>query len=605
MYYQQILESQNILKQNLNFNSIDFQFAQLLAEKETNSDLQNSVFLLTLLLSQRLIIGAIFLKEIQFKEGQKKIAACLRAENKEIVNFSFLTFLQIAKAHCVGTMSETKPLVFDKAEGKFYFQKFYNYQTLFLKQIERLYLKTKQNFSDGKPSQKITQFLNQEKKLDKIQKEAIAKAFSFPLTIISGSPGTGKTFVIAKLLEAIQKNSNSPKKVALLSFTGKAASRLEESLDFLDLEQIDANHFQKENVFLRISTIHSVLQSKKDYYYSEAEELFLWDYLVLDEASMIDLVLIERLLEKTHPRTQLVLVGDSLQLHPIEVGYFFFDLCQALQSPKLKARPFFYIPLQKGYRFENSVAEKKISYLAELLFKNDGAELLQLVKQDAETKCFENRYFHSITEIPQLYDFLFQKIQNKYKALFQVKDPKQAFMIYRKFVILCGLRVGDWGLEKINRWLEKKLAEKKLAEKSIPSIENEPQTWYVGRPIIIQVNSPALGVSNGDIGICLKDKAANYRIYFQKSAKFFSLSPSSLPEHQSAFALSIHKSQGSEFDEVVICLAEKHYEHFNRELLYTAITRAKNKTCIVATAGVLKATVQKKCEQTTAIKMKK
>ena len=94
-----------------------------------------------------------------------------------------------------------------------------------------------------------------------------------------------------------------------------------------------------------------MLQSKKDYYYSEAEELFLWDYLVLDEASMIDLVLIERLLEKTHPQTQLVLVGDSLQLHPIEVGYFFFDLCQALQSPKLKARPFFYIPLQKGYRF--------------------------------------------------------------------------------------------------------------------------------------------------------------------------------------------------------------------------------------------------------------
>ena len=180
---------------------------------------------------------------------------------------------------------------------------------------------------------------------------------------------------------------------------------------------------------------------------------------------MIDLVLIERLLEKTHPQTQLVLVGDSLQLHPIEVGYFFFDLCQALQSPKLKARPFFYIPLQKGYRFENSVAEKKISYLAELLFKNDGAELLQLVKQDAETKCFENRYFHSITEIPQLYDFLFQKIQNKYKALFQVKDPKQAFMIYRKFVILCGLR--DWGLgfrknKSVARFL-KKASEKKFA----------------------------------------------------------------------------------------------------------------------------------------------
>ena len=78
------------------------------------------------------------------------------------------------------------------------------------------------------------------------------------------------------------------------------------------------------------------------------------------------------------------------------------------------------------------------------------------------------------------------------------------------------MRVGDWGLEKINRWVEKKLAEKSSRKKNflLASIENEPQTWYVGRPIIIQVNSPALGVSNGDIGICLKDKAANYRIYF-------------------------------------------------------------------------------------------
>ena len=135
-----------------------------------------------------------------------------------------------------------------------------------------------------------------EKQLDKIQKEAIAKAFSLPLTIISGSPGTGKTFVIARLLEAIQKNNNISKKIAFLTFTGKAASRLEESFNFLDLEKIDAHHFQLSSVFLRISTIHSMLNSKHNYYYNETEDLFLWDYLVLDEASMVDLVLMGKLL---------------------------------------------------------------------------------------------------------------------------------------------------------------------------------------------------------------------------------------------------------------------------------------------------------------------
>ena len=601
-FFQQVLALQTLLKQNFGFSSIDFQLAQLLATKETKSTFQDSIFLLTLLLSQCLNRGAIFLDEIQFKASCLKIVAYLKKESLEIDSFRVLNFLEIAQSQSVGAISEKKPLIFDKVENKFYFQKFYNYQALVLGKIQKLYQHTKQNFFDGKVNSSITQYLNQDKQLDKTQKEAIAKAFSFPLTIISGSPGTGKTFVIARLLETIQKNSKVSKKIAFLTFTGKAASRLEESFNFLDLEKIDAHHFQLGSVFLRISTIHSVLHSKHNYYYNEAEDLFLWDYLVLDEASMVDLVLMGKLLAKTHAQTKLVLVGDSFQLHPIEAGYFFFDLCQALK----KIQPFFFILLQKGYRFENSTAEKKVAYLSKLLLKNEGAELLQLAKiqtrQDSQAKDFETRYFHSITEISKLYDFLFQKIKDKYKNLFQVKEPAQAFLIYRSFVILCGLRVGIWGLEKINQWLENKLAEKKII-----TIENnlldtpQVQSWYVGKPIMVQVNSPDLGVSNGDIGICLKDKKGDYRVYFQGAENFFSLNPNVLPDNQSAFALSIHKSQGSEFDEVLICLAEKHYEHFNRELLYTAITRAKNKASIITTADVLKSTVRKSCEQTTAI----
>ena len=156
------------------------------------------------------------------------------------------------------------------------------------------------------------------------------------------------------MLEAIQKNSNSPKKVALLSFTGKAASRLEESLDFLDLAQIDANHFQKENVFLRISTIHSVTEQKGLLLQRGRRTFFvglpcfrrgIYDRLSFDRATF----------RKNNPRTQLVLVGDSLQLHPIEVGYFFFGsvtmllcLLSKFLYPKKKFPTGKTIPIEKG-----------------------------------------------------------------------------------------------------------------------------------------------------------------------------------------------------------------------------------------------------------------
>ena len=119
----------------------------------------------------------------------------MKKENLEIENFMVLNFLQIAQSQSVGTINEKKKLIFDKVENKFYFQKFYNYQALVLGKIQKLYQQTKQNFLDSKTNSSITQYLNQEKQLDKIQKEAIAKAFSLPFTIISGSPGTGKTFV--------------------------------------------------------------------------------------------------------------------------------------------------------------------------------------------------------------------------------------------------------------------------------------------------------------------------------------------------------------------------------------------------------------------------
>ena len=130
-----------------------------------------------------------------------------------------------------------------------------------LGKIQKLYQQTKQNFLDSKTNSSITQYLNQEKQLDKIQKEAIAKAFSLPLTIISGSPGTGKTFVIARLLEAIQKNNNISKKIAFLTFTGKAASRLEESFNFFRFRKNRCSSLPIKQCFFK--NIHYSLNAKQ------------------------------------------------------------------------------------------------------------------------------------------------------------------------------------------------------------------------------------------------------------------------------------------------------------------------------------------------------
>ena len=138
--FQQVLALQTLLKQNFGFSSIDFQLAQLLATKETKSTFQDSIFLLTLLLSQCLNRGAIFLDEIQFKASCLKIVAYLKKESLEIDSFRVLNFLEIAQSQSVGAISEKKPLIFDKVENKFYFQKFYNYQALvFLDIVEKIF----------------------------------------------------------------------------------------------------------------------------------------------------------------------------------------------------------------------------------------------------------------------------------------------------------------------------------------------------------------------------------------------------------------------------------------------------------------------------------
>jgi exodeoxyribonuclease V alpha subunit len=463
---------------------------------------------------------------------------------------------------------QEKPLALKN--GKIYFQKFFHYQQQVLGFFQR-----------NHTCPKISDEPSASKELDKTQRLALAAMLHYPVSVVSGGPGTGKTFLIGKFLEELQKKTPQKKqtfKVALLSFTGKAVRRIKEQLPIDTMESVFSNCYFKENIFLNVSTIHSLLKNKKSYYYNEEKEQFLWDWVIIDETSMVDLALIYKLLKSLPENTKTIFIGDSYQLNPIDAGYFFFDICSALRI----SQPSYFITLKTRHRFEQESENQVLKLVEDLFFQEE--EKAEFDKQ--ALVFFENK--------ADFYQKLLSSTKSHWLALCEAADPMQAWKIYNRFVILCALNISDFGVIMIQNWITKQLEH--LGKKE------QNQIYYHGRPILIQTNSPSLGVYNGDVGICLKNKQGNYKVYFKENQNFFSLSCEDLPQHQSAYALSIHKSQGSEFEEVLICLPEVYNEILNRELLYTAITRAKKKVSILTQAQVLQQTLQSRYQETTDLK---
>ena len=566
------LSLQKIFKicQDSDFRKIDFLLAQFLADKETKKEKKETIFCISLLTSYRLSQGCIFLNEETLKTKHNILAELLQI--KVLEDFSTLAHTSY---NCLASSPTNKPLILQ--EGKIYFQKFFHYQ-------EQVFNYFKKNSLHCLlPQSAYKNLFAKEQSLDTTQKEALTKALHYPLSIISGGPGTGKTFLIGKLIYYLQQENScfdetNRIKIALLSFTGKAVRRLKEQFQTQKLENVFSDCYLLGGAFLKISTIHSMLSSKESYYYNLDKEEFLWDHLIIDEISMVDLALMCRLLKKIASSTKITLVGDSQQLNPINAGYFFFDLCQALH----KNRPPYFALLKTRHRFE-AAAENQVLQLVEKLFSDT---------KNINNNLQEGFYFFENKE--DFYKQLQAQAQHQWLALTKVDNPQDAFSVYYSFVILCALNVGSFGVLAIQEFITKNLEQNQK--------KTATQNFYHGRPILIKINTPKLGIYNGDIGICLVDKQGSYKVYFASEQGFMAIALNDLPQHQSAYALSIHKSQGSEFQETLICLPKEYSEILHRELLYTAITRAKKKVTIFTTLDILQKTLQKNCPETTNLK---
>jgi exodeoxyribonuclease V alpha subunit len=508
-----------------------------------------------------------------------------------------LTLEQADNHQVVSDGASLSPLIF--IENKLYFQRMW----LDEKNVAQYFNHTtldKELSGDADLSAILNQlFAYNESEID-WQKVAVALALTRKVAIISGGPGTGKTTTVAKILAAIMQ-TNPKARLITAAPTGKAASRLTESLSRA-IEQLSVTAL---NIKAEAITLHRLLGAKADnrsFKHDKNNPLHV-DVLVVDEASMVDLNMMARVIEALPNAARLILLGDKDQLSSVEAGAVFGDLCTFItngysepRAKELSQLTGYIVPackqtvaitdsiclLQKSYRFNessgigllaNAVKEGRSTVVKKLLFDESLSDI----------------QYHALSSQQAYHDVLQDSINHYQHYLNMIKqsgthDIEAVLAKFAEYRLLCAVREGHFGVEGLNKQIELLLAKNKLIH-----LKNK-ETWYVGRPIMILRNSASLGLYNGDIGITLmaENDSSKLRVYFpfaDGSIKGFS--PFRLPEHETAYAMTIHKSQGSEFDYVNVILPIDYSPLLNRSLLYTAITRAKKTVAIYAVESIL------------------
>jgi exodeoxyribonuclease V alpha subunit len=403
------------------------------------------------------------------------------------------------------------------------------------------------------------------------QRMAAVAALTQPFTIISGGPGTGKTTTVVKILALLQQFSAAPLHIALAAPTGKAAARLQQAISG-NKQALPCAAALKALIPEQVATLHRLLGAKppSPYFRHDANNPLPHDVVVIDEASMADLAMVAKLAEALKPEARLILLGDKDQLASVEAGAVLADLSAAL--------PEHTVELQTAHRFNAAIKR-----FADALNRQDA---------DAAWQCLHAGEDSVGLLLNDAIEFIAQR---QYAYLDKIRSGApypDIHAAFSAFQALCAIREGQHGVAGVNAAVERALA-------SSGKIDAASQ-WYAGRPVMIMQNDPGLHLYNGDIGICLADSEQEGRlmVFFQSpggSVKKYL--PSRLPRCETAFALTIHKSQGSEFDAVLILLPDFATPVLSKELLYTAVTRAKQTVRLVCRENVFRAAVAQKIER--------
>ena len=441
------------------------------------------------------------------------------------------------------------------------------------------------------------------------QARAAALALRRALLLVTGGPGTGKTTTIARLLllriaQARATGVDAPR-IALAAPTGRAADRMAESLGRARALLAEAGAVDTDLLAAmpdQAQTLHRLLgpvPGSSDFRHHADNPLPL-DIVVVDEASMVDLPMMCKLVEAIADGSQLVLLGDPDQLPSVEAGDVLAAILAAagrgdallaedaaalapllgtgegpvqVESGGLRGRR---VHLQRGWRQD---AGLRLAPLADAVRAGDAAAALGLLRGDA-------------LGAVRLHEGLADPLQSDeaglfahWRALASASDPDAALAQAGRLRLLTALREGPQGSRTLNGRLEALLSGSRIGA---------PPAWFPGRLLLVTENSYRHGLFNGDVGICLADDNGTPLAWFPGGSEGVrAFHPAALPAHESAFAMTVHKAQGSEFDQVWLQLPARDNRVLSRELVYTGITRARRELHLASSAAVLEAALSR------------
>ena len=590
---------------------LDVQLAQLLARWDADDSIQLAVAMT----SQELGRGHVCFDLTTWPERLAQWQALLPEVALHAVSVSELTTL-LERSPLVRLVSD--PSVVEEQAGqpltlfagRLYLSRYFRFEQQVACWLQQASLPIATSADIPELAQQLRQLFTPQPEVD-WQAVAVATACDGRFTLISGGPGTGKTTTVTKLLALLVAQSEQPLLIRLAAPTGKAAARLTESIAKAKTDlagQVNASWLA--GIPTQASTLHrllGVIPGLPEFRHNGQNPLPL-DVLVVDEASMIDLPMMARLLAALPPQARLILLGDKDQLASVEAGAVLGDICQFVaqgvssqQAQQLQQRTGYELQnyvqpaghplrdrlclLRKSYRF---AADSGIGKLAEAVNNGDVKAAHAVWAQD-----YRDIRLHSDEQRLEMAISVAAKGYHAYLALLAEpitsENAIDLLKAFNQIRLLCALHDGPWGINGMNQAIGQRLqAQGKL------QMSGE---WFAGRPVMIIENDYGLGLYNGDIGIAASD-GERLRVWFVlPDGKAHGFLPSRLPAHDTAWAMTVHKSQGSEFTHTLLLLPPEVNPLLTRELLYTGITRAREQLDLFATPEVLALMVRKQTER--------